>query len=68
MGVMFFDRGTRIANDGFDVTAQYQMVPVGGVRRMRLFVQADETEDCIVFVSNPNHAFVFGLFAIWASA
>jgi hypothetical protein len=43
-------------------------VPVGGVRRMGLFVQADETEDCIVFVSNPNHASVFGLFVIQGTA
>jgi hypothetical protein len=44
------------------------MVPAGGVRRMGLFVQADETEDCIAFVSNPNHASIFGLFPIQGSA
>jgi hypothetical protein len=67
MGVIFLDPAPGV-NSGFDVTAQYQMVPAGGVRRMGLFVQADETEDCVVFVSNPNHASLFGLFVIQGSA
>lgn len=67
MSVLFLDP-TPSTNEGFDPVAQYQMVPSGGVRRMALFVPPDEPEDVIVFVSNPNHASVFGLFAMQGSA
>jgi hypothetical protein len=50
--------------DGFDQTSPYQMVPVGGVRRMGLFVQASETEDVVVFCADPNKAELFGLFTV----
>lgn len=67
MGVVFLDPAPA-THDGFDVAAQYQMVPADGVRRMALWVQPDETEDVIVYPSNPNHAHVFGLFVIQGSA
>jgi hypothetical protein len=59
MTVFFMD--PKGHNDGFDAEAQYQMVPAGGVRRMGLVVQADETEDVIVYCADPNKAYLYGL-------
>src|SRR5262245_65893409 len=67
MTVVFLDPGP-LPSNGFDQAAQYQMVPAGGVRSMALWVQADETEDVIVYCANPNKAGLSGLQALQGHA
>jgi hypothetical protein len=63
MAVVFLDPqiGT---NDGFDVEAQYQMVPAGGARRMAFWAMDDEPEDVIIYITDPNKAYVYGLYVL----
>ncbi|WP_342359482.1 matrixin family metalloprotease [Terrarubrum flagellatum] len=63
MAVVFLDPEPS-TGDGFDVAAQYQMVPSGGHRRMGLWVQADETEDVIIYPADPNKIGLWGLYTI----
>src|SRR5262245_58020955 len=67
MAVVFMDPqpGT---NDGFDIEAQYQMVPAGGSRRMAFWVQPDESEDVIIYCTDPNKAYLWGLYVIQGHA
>src|SRR5262245_57939553 len=67
MAIFFADPAPG-THDGFDVVAQYQMIPAGGVRRMALWVQADEAEDVIVYSADPNKAYLFGLYTIEGAA
>jgi hypothetical protein len=67
MAVVFLNPTPNLSN-GFDTEAQYQMVPTGGVRSVALWVQADEPEDVLVYCSNPNHAYLFGLYAVQGHA
>jgi hypothetical protein len=67
MAVVFMDPqpGT---NDGFDIEAQYQMVPAGGSRRMAFWVQPGEPEDVIIYCTDPNKAYFWGLYVIQGNA
>jgi hypothetical protein len=67
MPVIFLDPSPS-TNDGFDVEAQYQMVPAGGVRRMGFWVQDDEPEDVIIYCTDPNKAYLYGLYIIQGHA
>jgi len=67
MTVVFLDPQPG-ANDGFDVEAQYQMVPAGGSRRMGFLAQDDEPEDVIVYCTDPNKAYLWGLYIIQGHA
>ncbi len=67
MTVVFLDPQPG-ANDGFDVEAQYQMVPAGGSRPMGFLAQDDEPEDVIVYCTDPNKAYLWGLYIIQGHA
>ncbi len=63
MPALFLDPAPGI-NDGFDFDDAYQMVPAGGARRMGFWVQPDEPEDVIVYCTDPNKAYLYGLYTI----
>jgi hypothetical protein len=57
MAIIFMDPDPT-HNDGFDVAAQYHMIPARGNRKIALWATDEEKEDLLVYSADPNKAFI----------